>query len=881
MLPICAEQAFGEAHCSFMEGFNNMLSIFGVLEIILVILAPVKSITVLQSNRPLQNGSHFSVESLNLENFSICFDLKVFQFESYILNEGGATILSLNDGDIYFGITNTQVNIWSDSIKSLVGDKWRRGQVYTFISHNDYFHFLEYKLGLGKWTSLCLIKTQNNVIINDGHEIIKGFDINEMILRDIILLNHHSIPTPTLGAVTNLNIWNHTLNDEEISMFSSCKLSGNIFNWDQLKFTISEVETLEIDDDAICEKGLNDRKFKLIFQGLVRNPSDYKSFCRKLGFKIAVFNGEDDLKENSIKLDEEACSPHIFMGYRLVGDKLRNENNGSFVSLNTFSFKSMVKHEGYCVMYYTKFQGLILDDCNLEFCPICEHNPSQSNTVFMLRGVCLEHEVDVYYILVNSTYLLGYVSTEMVYVESLFSWVVRSNRDGKVLALYENKDFPIGLRNWSFTNRTCHDEQSERRALRLHLDVDQPGNFICDDGSFISSEHVCDDIKQCPKGEDERQCTMMKHPDIATDIPSYEVEKDEDDWDVIPTPIHASVKIKKILNIDELESMFELYFEIHLVWKDIYLHYEYLKMDPDQNFFQNMPIWKPHLEYYHIKEYHDFKPRYYAVRNISVQPKLSVDTDNINVREAHSGRDFNLHAKIKKSAQFLCSFDNIKWYPFGEQRCAFGFYIDFPSSEFAELTPLNFSSRSHPVGQYIVKEWSFKKANSSEEEGLVVEMILERDLGSIFMVSFFPSIIINIINQASVYISGDSKFDLIYMINITSMMVLASIYLSVSTSLPSTSEIKPVETWLLFNLSYPFLVIICHILLQVKFKLSIAMKIISFQRILNEKSSKMKSFTNVGKISLSMNIVQGIAMVLNPLLFIIFSLFFSAYYLKF
>ena len=47
------------------------------------------------------------------------------------------------------------------------------------------------------------------------------------------------------------------------------------------------------------------------------------------------------------------------------------------------------------------------------------------------------------------------------------------------------------------------------------------------------------------------------------------------------------------------------------------------------------------------------------------------------------------------------------------------------------------------------------------------------------------------------------------------MMVLASIYLSVSASLPTTAEIKPVEIWLLFNLAYPFLVILVNIFLQV------------------------------------------------------------------
>ena len=47
------------------------------------------------------------------------------------------------------------------------------------------------------------------------------------------------------------------------------------------------------------------------------------------------------------------------------------------------------------------------------------------------------------------------------------------------------------------------------------------------------------------------------------------------------------------------------------------------------------------------------------------------------------------------------------------------------------------------------------------------------------------------------------------------MMVLASVYLSVSSSLASTPNIKPVETWLLFNLAYPFLVILVNVIIQV------------------------------------------------------------------
>ena len=88
---------------------------------------------------------------------------------------------------------------------------------------------------------------------------------------------------------------------------------------------------------------------------------------------------------------------------------------------------------------------------------------------------------------------------------------------------------------------------------------------------------------------------------------------------------------------------------------------------------------------------------------------------------------------------------------------------------------------------------------------------------SIFMVVYLPTILMNMINQVTNYINGDTRYDLVFTINITCMMVLASVYLSVSSSLPSTSDIKPVEIWLLFNLAYPFLVIFINVLLQVKY----------------------------------------------------------------
>lgn len=74
----------------------------------------------------------------------------------------------------------------------------------------------------------------------------------------------------------------------------------------------------------------------------------------------------------------------------------------------------------------------------------------------------------------------------------------------------------------------------------------------------------------------------------------------------------------------------------------------------------------------------------------------------------------------------------------------------------------------------------------------------------------------NLINQATNYMTVQDKYDLVITVNITCMMVLTSVYLSVSNSLPSTPTIKPIEVWLLYNISYPFFVIVNNVGLQVR-----------------------------------------------------------------
>ena len=59
---------------------------------------------------------------------------------------------------------------------------------------------------------------------------------------------------------------------------------------------------------------------------------------------------------------------------------------------------------------------------------------------------------------------------------------------------------PLGFHPWYFPTSACTDPGEEEvayRTLNLHPDVEQPGNFCCDDGTCISSALVCNDFPEC------------------------------------------------------------------------------------------------------------------------------------------------------------------------------------------------------------------------------------------------------------------------------------------------------------------------------------------------------------------------------------------------
>ena len=296
------------------------------------------------------------------------------------------------------------------------------------------------------------------------------------------------------------------------------------------------------------------------------------------------------------------------------------------------------------------------------------------------------------------------------------------------------------------------------------------------------------------------------------DIPEYYDKMDP------PEEVFANITIMDIMDVSEDDSSYVVYFRLSVKWYDRKLDFHFLKMKDYANIIPEKytnHIWIPEIDFSFVQHSYDLQ----QILRIYVQKtKIKrVKSNLIFPPETYDGASNPLIYVSEHRMKFFCEFNGITDYPFVTNICSFYIYFGGPGSP-TELMTVRSSIRAQVnkiIGQYVVTKWEIEYSETYEKKGVKVSVFLIKKPFNIIMVTYLPSLLMNIINQAINYITGDSAYDLIITVNITSMVVLATIYMSVSTSLPSTANIKPVEVWLLFNLAYPILVILANIVMKV------------------------------------------------------------------
>ena len=366
---------------------------------------------------------------------------------------------------------------------------------------------------------------------------------------------------------------------------------------------------------------------------------------------------------------------------------------------------------------------------------------------------------------------------------------------------------PFGKQVWEVANYTCNLDETQN--LHLQLSACYENQFTCHDGTCIPLEFRCDNKQDCKDVSDEKQCKI-----VSLDNEKYLKDKTPPPLDTESIlPVQLDIDVYNILDILVVQSMICLKFELISTWFDQGLQYHNLKNNSKMNALindeKNM-IWVPRILFFNTRDHLTSKNDDQTFITVSKRengtlmgPAYNEDT------MVYEGSRNELMLSRVYEVNFICIYD-MQYYPFDVQICTIDMIMAGSTDMFIDLRPgiLHYSGKKD-LSQYYVMDFKMIKAKIKNSDGVRVSLILGRKLLGNILTVYVPTSLLVLIGHLTNYFK-EFFFEAIVTVNLTCMLVLVTMFISVSSSLPKTSYIKMVDYWLLFTLMLPFVEVLLH-----------------------------------------------------------------------
>ena len=153
----------------------------------------------------------------------------------------------------------------------------------------------------------------------------------------------------------------------------------------------------------------------------------------------------------------------------------------------------------------------------------------------------------------------------------------------------------------------------------------------------------------------------------------------------------------------------------------------------------------------------------------------------------------------------------MNWYPIDTQLCFMNFSATEDINKFITILENGHQNLGPTeLTQYFIRSTAtFKVIRTSGLQTIVFKISLGRRLLGTFLTIFLPTVLLNVIGHSANYFKA-FFFEATISVNLTVMLVLTTMFISVSQNLPKTSYIKMIDVWLIFNLIVPFVEVLLH-----------------------------------------------------------------------
>ena len=639
----------------------------------------------------------------------------------------------------------------------------------------------------------------------------------------------------TTGKMTDFNVWNFTLPLEQMKSWTLCTRTskGNIVEWDKVSLLKEGLEEEILTMKEICEEP---NPGMVLLPGL-RTFQGSMDICKKLGGHLHYARSSEDIKEMVDfvgKYVDECPKQDLFIGYSDTTkegefiNKITNElMNNSAIEWNWGEPNGGRRENCVDISPPGNLNDRMCDaptDCSL-----CQF---EQRPLLSLRGLCSFVEMDSKYLMdlrerkYEKYSLNGWELTNIIWSDSRNAWELLNSKNESLVAFTnETSDYPVGTQKWYFTNRRCHDEGQDYREMNLHACSED--DVPCKDGNCISLEQTCNKVNDCEDGSDENKCSFIELDTFY----NRQVPPPSEDFKKLAN-VDLNITINKVTLVDDLKGLFGVKMTLISSWNDARLTFKFLKNEPTENIVPKpnfgYNIWVPEIVFPNTRKALSSKQipsdEYATIFVYRAGKPQNNSQEDLSKVVTYNGFDSNLFRIAFYSIDFECDF-NVHNYPFDTQTCEI-----LLSPDYASLYLVNFTTKLTSVE---IEEFNFESfhllssdifqgqiinKNIPVKNGIKVSIRFHRNPLKMFMKTYLPTIIINIINLATNYYEGPDMFEAIVVVNLTSLMVLVTLFISVLESLPDGPTISLIEIWLLFSLIIPFTIVILHTIVHVEEK---------------------------------------------------------------
>ena len=129
--------------------------------------------------------------------------------------------------------------------------------------------------------------------------------------------------------------------------------------------------------------------------------------------------------------------------------------------------------------------------------------------------------------------------------------------------------------------------------------------YTCDDGQCVQMDQRCDQFPDCKDSSDEKGCQLVVlNEGYNKDVAPFSMTNA---GKIIQVEVNVSIKLFKVVGIDEVENTIDLQFEIELQWFDRRHTYNHLKGDCSSlntlNETDLKRIWLPLVVYWNTDQF--------------------------------------------------------------------------------------------------------------------------------------------------------------------------------------------------------------------------------------------------------------------------------------